>query len=76
MLRTLSTVSIYESGEGLPGGLAEIAPIGRYIVERDEALPSEMPHELDSTSHSNSSPQSQPREGRKETREKRFHIVE
>ena len=76
LLRTLSTVSIYESGEGLPGGLAEIAPIGRYIVERDEALPSEMPHELDSTSHSNSSPQSQPREGRKETREKRFHIVE
>lgn len=48
LLRTLSTVSIYESGEGLAGGLADIAPIGKYIVERDEALPSEMPQELDS----------------------------
>ncbi|KAI0629281.1 kinase-like protein [Trametes polyzona] len=48
LLRTLSTVSIYESGEGLAGGLADIAPIGRYIVERDEALPSEMPRELES----------------------------
>ena len=78
LLRTLSTVSIYESGEGLAGGLADIAPIGKYIVERDEGLPSEMPHELDSRSHSNSgsSPQSQLQsgEGRKEPREKRFHI--
>ena len=81
LLRTLSTVSIYESGEGLAGGLADIAPIGKYIVERDEGLPSEMPHELESRSHS--SPQSQPqeeqegREGRKEGRDKtRFHIVE
>ena len=49
LLRTLSTVSIYESGEGLAGGLADIAPIGKYIVqERDEALPSEMPRELES----------------------------
>lgn len=47
LLRTLSTVSIYESGEGRAGGLADIAPIGRYIVERDEAVPdSEMPREL------------------------------
>lgn len=78
LLRTLSTVSIYESGEGLAGGLADIAPIGKYIVERDEGLPSPMPHEIDS--HSHSSPQSQPqegREGRKEGRDKpRFHIVE
>ncbi|KZT65642.1 Pkinase-domain-containing protein [Daedalea quercina L-15889] len=49
LLRTLSTVSIYESGEGLAGGLADIAPIGKYIVqERDEALPSEMPQEIES----------------------------
>ncbi|KAH9846030.1 kinase-like domain-containing protein [Lenzites betulinus] len=48
LLRTLSTVSIYESGEGFAGGLADIAPIGRYIVERDEGLPSEMPQELES----------------------------
>ncbi|KAH9915231.1 kinase-like domain-containing protein [Fomitopsis serialis] len=49
LLRTLSTVSIYESGEGFAGGLADIAPIGKYIVqERDEALPSEMPGELES----------------------------
>ncbi|KAH9941959.1 kinase-like protein [Amylocystis lapponica] len=48
LLRTLSTVSIYESGEGLAGGLADIAPIGKYIVDREEALPSEMPRELES----------------------------
>ncbi|KZT10053.1 kinase-like protein [Laetiporus sulphureus 93-53] len=48
LLRTLSTVSIYESGKGLAGGLADIAPIGKYIVEQDEALPSEMPRELES----------------------------
>ena len=47
LLRTLSTVSIYESGEGHAGGLADIAPIGRYIVEQDEGPPeSEMPREL------------------------------
>ncbi|TBU30640.1 kinase-like protein [Dichomitus squalens] len=58
LLRTLSTVSIYESGEGFAGGLADIAPIGKYIVERDEALPSEMPHELDSQSPSQRPPPS------------------
>ncbi len=50
LLRTLSTVSIYESGEGLAGGLADVAPIGKYIVQKDrtgdEALPSEMPREI------------------------------
>ena len=50
LLRTLSTVSIHESAEGLPGGLAEIAPIGKYIMERREteadAPPSEMPREF------------------------------
>lgn len=50
LLRTLSTVSIHESAEGLPGGLAEIAPIGKYIVARQEteadAPPSEMPREF------------------------------
>lgn len=59
LLRTLSTVSIYESGEGLAGGLADIAPIGKYIVERDEALPSGMPQELESQSPSQ--PRSQPK---------------
>ncbi|KAI0741938.1 kinase-like domain-containing protein [Daedaleopsis nitida] len=58
LLRTLSTVSVYESGEGLAGGLADIAPIGKYIVERDEALPSEMPRELESQSQSPPQPQS------------------
>ncbi|KAL0067170.1 hypothetical protein AAF712_005740 [Marasmius tenuissimus] len=50
LLRTLSTVSIYESGEGLAGGLADIAPIGKYIVERQttgaDAPPSEMPNDF------------------------------
>ncbi|KAF9644984.1 hypothetical protein BDM02DRAFT_3190120 [Thelephora ganbajun] len=49
LLRTLSTVSIHESGQGLKGGLADIAPIGKFITERgsdDESLASEMPEEL------------------------------
>jgi len=50
LLRTLSTVSIYESAQGLPGGLAEIAPIGKYIVDMDstaaDAPPSEMPRDF------------------------------
>ncbi|KAI0792136.1 kinase-like domain-containing protein [Abortiporus biennis] len=50
LLRTLSTVSVYETGQGHAGGLADIAPIGKYIVERDRTgednLKSEMPREL------------------------------
>ena len=34
LLKTLSTVSIHESGRGLKGGLADIAPIGKFIIER------------------------------------------
>jgi len=69
LLRTLSTVSIYESGEGLAGGLADIAPIGKYIVERDEALPSELPRELES-------PPKAEKEYKAEGNEKpRFHIA-
>ncbi|KAF7309710.1 MAP kinase [Mycena indigotica] len=51
LLRTLSTVSIHESGEGRPGGLADIAPIGRFIVESQpseaDAPASEMPRILE-----------------------------
>jgi len=51
LLRTLSTVSIHESAEGRAGGLAEIAPIGRFIVENDtseaDAPASEMPRILE-----------------------------
>lgn len=46
LLRTLSTVSIHESVEGLPGGLAGVAPIGKFIVGQQsegDAPPSEMP---------------------------------
>ncbi|KAF9462865.1 kinase-like domain-containing protein [Collybia nuda] len=50
LLRTLSTVSIHESVEGLAGGLAGIAPIGKYIVDQQtteaDAPPSEMPREF------------------------------
>ncbi|KAG6891201.1 hypothetical protein C0995_008453 [Termitomyces sp. Mi166 len=49
LLRTLSTVSIHESVEGLEGGLAGIAPIGKYIMEgrtEADAPPSEMPREF------------------------------
>lgn len=46
LLRTLSTVSIHESVEGLLGGLAGVAPIGKFIVGQEsetDAPPSEMP---------------------------------
>ncbi|KAF9786292.1 kinase-like protein [Thelephora terrestris] len=49
LLRTLSTVSIHESGQGLKGGLADIAPIGKFITERgsdDELLASDVPEEF------------------------------
>ncbi|CAA7267420.1 unnamed protein product [Cyclocybe aegerita] len=45
LLRTLSTVSIHESMDGWPGGLAGKAPIGRYITEVNteaDAPPSEV----------------------------------
>ncbi|KAI1796656.1 kinase-like protein [Ganoderma leucocontextum] len=74
LLRTLSTVSIYESGEGLAGGLADIAPIGKYIVERDEGLPSEMPRELES--QSGSPPQPRPRSGEGEERKEEGELQE
>jgi hypothetical protein len=50
LLRTLSTVSIHESAEGLAGGLAGIAPIGKFIVENKteeaDGPTSEMPREF------------------------------
>lgn len=49
LLRTLSTVSIHESVEGLPGGLAGVAPIGKFIVGQEseaDAPASEMPMEF------------------------------
>ncbi|KAF9005926.1 kinase-like domain-containing protein [Cyathus striatus] len=50
LLRTLSTVSIHESVEGLPGGLAGIGPIGKYIVDKNvteaDAPPSEIPRDF------------------------------
>ncbi|KIP10049.1 hypothetical protein PHLGIDRAFT_282294 [Phlebiopsis gigantea 11061_1 CR5-6] len=50
LLRTLSTVSVYESGEGFAGGLADVAPIGKYIVQKhrtgDDPVQSGMPKDL------------------------------
>lgn len=50
LLRTLSTVSIHESIEGLPGGLAGVAEIREYIVGKQtteaDAPPSEIPQEF------------------------------
>ncbi|TFK26179.1 Pkinase-domain-containing protein [Coprinopsis marcescibilis] len=49
LLRTLSTVSIHETGQGRAGGLADIAPIGKYIVggqTEADAPPSEMPRDF------------------------------
>ena len=61
LLRTLSTVSVYQSGEGLAGGLADIAPIGKYIGQKDRTddagLHSEMPRELAESETSVTSPE-------------------
>lgn len=51
LLRTLSTVSIHESIDGLPGGLAGVAEIGKYIVGGKQttgadAPASEMPRDF------------------------------
>ncbi|EFI27394.1 CMGC/MAPK protein kinase [Coprinopsis cinerea okayama7 len=57
LLRTLSTVSIHEPSQGKVGGLAGVAPIGKFIVRGDgegvtegvteaDAPPSEMPREF------------------------------
>lgn len=49
LLRTLSTVSIHESAEGHAGGLAGIAPIGKFITEVNteaDAPPSEVPKDF------------------------------
>lgn len=50
LLRTLSTVSIHESIEGLPGGLSGVAEISKYIVGKQttgaDAPPSEIPREF------------------------------
>jgi hypothetical protein len=59
MLRTLSTVSIHETGQGRKGGLADVAPIGKFIVGGEEtgadAPASEIPREfIDGSSESNS----------------------
>lgn len=51
LLRTLSTVSIHESGEGVTGGLAAMGPIGQAIMERKETAAdgpaSEMPADFE-----------------------------
>ncbi|KAL0953606.1 hypothetical protein HGRIS_004814 [Hohenbuehelia grisea] len=49
LLRTLSTVSIHETGEGVVGGLAQIAPIGKYIVNRDATEADEPASEVSQT---------------------------
>lgn len=50
LLRTLSTVSIHESIEGLPGGLESVSELGKYIMGKQtagaDAPPSEMPKEF------------------------------
>lgn len=58
LLRTLSTLSVYETAEGKAGGLADVNPIGKYIVQNhrtgDEAVQSEMPREIMGTESSES----------------------
>jgi mitogen-activated protein kinase 7 len=49
LLRTLSTVSIHESIEGLPGGLSGVAEIREYVGKQTteaDAPPSEIPREF------------------------------
>jgi len=84
LLRTLSTVSIHESAAGLEGGLAGIAPIGKYIVEGQateaDAPPSEMPREFGIDEASEGEEDSGPGRGNgnryevKEQKETRFKV--
>jgi hypothetical protein len=71
LLRTLSTLSIHETGEGMPGGLAQVAPIGQFIREPPTAdMPfSEMPEEF-TAEWPTRKPQAQGTPGKKKT----FHI--
>jgi hypothetical protein len=69
ILRTLSTVSIHESAERLVGGLAGIAPIGKYITEMNteaDAPPSEVPKDfgIESGEETHENESSQPKRGR------------
>ena len=69
ILRTLSTVSIHENAERLVGGLAGIAPIGKYITEMNteaDAPPSEVPKDfgIESGEETNENESSQPKRGR------------
>ena len=69
ILRTLSTVSIHENAERLVGGLAGIAPIGKYITEMNteaDAPPSEVPKDfgIESEEETNENESSQPKRGR------------
>lgn len=69
ILRTLSTVSIHESAERVVGGLAGIAPIGKYITEMNteaDAPPSEVPKDfgIESGEETNENESSQPKRGR------------
>ena len=67
ILRTLSTVSIHESAERLVGGLAGIAPIGKYITEMNteaDAPPSEVPKDFGIESGEETNESSQPKRGR------------
>jgi hypothetical protein len=78
LLRTLSTVSIHESVEGLEGGLAGIAPIGKYIVQRQtteaDAPPSEMPREFGIDETSEGEEEDEHLEIAKEKKGNRFQI--
>ena len=67
ILRTLSTVSIHESAERVVGGLAGIAPIGKYITEMNteaDAPPSEVPKDFGIESSEEVNEFSQPKRGR------------
>ncbi|KAH6916085.1 CMGC/MAPK protein kinase [Coprinopsis sp. MPI-PUGE-AT-0042] len=88
MLRTLSTVSIHETGQGRKGGLADVAPIGKFIVGGEEtgadAPASEIPREfIDGSSESNSGNDAEQKgeggskakvEGRKRNKVPLFHV--
>lgn len=88
MLRTLSTVSIHETGQGRKGGLADVAPIGKFIIGGEEteadAPASELPREfVDGASDSTSANDGEQRgegssenhtEGRKKQKAPLFHV--
>lgn len=74
LLRTLSTVSIHESAEGRKGGLAEIAPIGKWILEKTSATGMSDAEGLEEVSSTTDEPEEEEAQKEKDGKQRKFHV--